>query len=440
MDSDKGEPQRTPAGERSGKESTVLVRRYSQRLQARLSVQRELNLSMGIVRGARDEGGRPLPDHVVGANGSRLFGEEMRRDTISVWEHQIRALSTGARTGPARHQRVVAAVGNGNLTQNPAFVAWLGEEDGRLLRLRAEPVMARVYDCVVLTEGGVGIRRVRFVPKDSHADETGWRALDVDDDERPLPSEAVAFSGQRLVRGGRPLGPGEFARQVMDGLYHDLRHVFRFPAVRVGSHLVDVGLEQFFPGGVLDRGLLAEALGRAPIRTRWTELGVGRPALVRALADKAYRPGSSGEPGTYRFDGEHLDLSLLEGIYPHNVFGLDAQGRPQSLLVTGWSNNVGYTLGQLSEVAGALFEDALLLDNGGDVFFLENRDPDALLAWPALAWHQGGHFAVRGSSGCEVYGFSEGRVALRSVLLFVEDVDDRVEHAVEAVTLRSASR
>jgi hypothetical protein len=391
-------------------------------------VQREHNLSSGIVRGARDELGRLLPDHVVGPDGRRRFGADMRRGTLSVWEHQERAAR-------GRDERVVAAVGNGNLTQNPGFVAWLGSEQGLLVRVRGEPTSARTYDCVVLDGGAVAVRPVRFRPGEpGPLGERGWRADDADED-RPLPPSAVAFSGQRIVRGGRPVAASERAQQIQAGLYYDLRHVFRFPAVHANGLWRDVGLERFYDGASLDGAALGAIMSGQPLRTRWTDLGVHVSALEAALADKDYVPGDGRAPGTYRLDGEHLELALLEGIYPHNVFGLDRAGHPASLLVTGWSNNVGYTLAQLAEVAAAVFSEAVLLDNGGDVFFLQNHDRERALITPEIEQDGAGRARIRPAPGYSAYGFAEGRFALRSVVLFVEPRERPVGEPVEAVEL-----
>lgn len=410
-------PQRTPAGARSGLSSEVLVRRYGPGVRPRLSVQREFNLGSGIVRGARDAAGHLVPDHVVSLDGTRLFGPDMRRGTITVWEHQVRALMAAPRP-----ERVVAVVGNGNLTQNPGFVAWVGAEAGLLVRVQGEPVLSRIYECVVLDDlGAVSIRRLRFEPGAGRDAVGGWLALDVDDGERPLSRDAVAFSGQRLVRAGRALDAHERRRQILDGLFYDLRHVFRFPAVHAGGLWRDVGLETLFAGGGLDGGMLAETLAGGPLRTRWAGFGVERGVLERALADKGYVPGDPDAGGRYRFDGDVLTFTPLPGIYPHNVFGVDQQGQPASLLVTGWSNNAGYTVDQLAEAAGRLFRDAVLLDNGGDVFLLENRDAGSLLIPPALAWNGSGRLVPGPLPGADVQGFAEGRFTLRSVLLFMED-------------------
>ena len=81
----------------------------------------------------------------------------------------------------------------------------------------------------------------------------------------------MAFSGQRIVKDGKPLTRDQLCEQVLSGLYYDLRHVFRFPAVKQGEYWKDVGLEQFYDHGCIRRSAVAKALearGSAQARAR----------------------------------------------------------------------------------------------------------------------------------------------------------------------------
>src|SRR5207245_2517438 len=89
-----------------------------------------------------------------------------------------------------------------------------------------------------------------------------------------LPASAdFAFSGQRIVTGGNPLDEDKVRAQVLAGLFYDLRHVFRFPAIKSGPYWKDLGIERFYDQGSIDRSTVAVALtGDTPIRTRWRDL------------------------------------------------------------------------------------------------------------------------------------------------------------------------
>jgi hypothetical protein len=167
----------------------------------------------------------------------------------------------------------------------------------------------------------------------------------------------------------------EFSEQICSGLFYDLRHVFRFPAVPSGAYWRDLGLEQFYTQGSIDPEVVIKALNNSPITTRWKDLTDDETAVKKALADKGYQESDEGKPGTYRLYGSFVDIVFLDAIYCHDVIGIDKeQGNLCSMHVTGWSNNVGATLQGLSQLAANVFQDAILLNNGGDVFYLINDD------------------------------------------------------------------
>ncbi len=396
----------TPAGQHRKITSRVICVRYDQSaVTPVLSVQREFNVGSGILRGRQDYAGRLMMDHIIGSRGQPLFGTQMRLGTVSVWEHQVRYLSQVGNDA----KRIRAIVGNGNLTQNPFFVAWLGQ-DGLLIRLRHEPVTDRSYDCLVVGENGaVTVEIVRFEGAGSLEDEAGWRALDALSG-KPLPSSTqVALSGQRIVRDGRPILRQQLEEQVISGLFYDLRHVFRFPAVRSGSYWRDLGLEQFYDHGSINTDVVAKALKRLPITTRWRALTNDENSVRTALCDKGYReaPADDSGPGTYSFSSDFVHITFSDAIYCHNVLGIDQEGSLCSMQVTGWSNNVGATLEGLSKLAANVFQEALLLDNGGDVFYLVNHDPgEKMIPYSRLA-----------NPDSTVVASCENRYFIRSVVL-----------------------
>jgi len=367
------EQKTTPAGCSRGVTSEVLCVRYNPKaVKLVLSVQQEWNLRSGIVRGHRNSDGFLMMDYIIGPRGERLFGADMRTGTISVWSHQEKYLSQ-KREGT---QRIAAIMGYGNLTQNPYFVAWFGT-DGLLIRLKPEPISDRIYDCVVVDENHqVTLESLRFKRDSSIEAETGWQAINVATDKFLPDSTQVAFSGQRIVKSGQAMSRQEFSEQICSGLFYDLRHVFRFPAVPSGAYWRDLGLEQFYTQGSIDPEVVIKALNNSPITTRWKDLTDDETAVRKALADKGYQESDEGKPGTYRLYGSFVDIVFLDAIYCHDVIGIDKeQGNLCSMHVTGWSNNVGATLQGLSQLAANVFQDAILLNNGGDVFYLINHDP-----------------------------------------------------------------
>jgi hypothetical protein len=228
----------------------------------------------------------------------------------------------------------------------------------------------------------------------------------------------VVFSGQRVVTDGRALSTEELNAQVHSGLFYDLRHVFRFPVIKSGGYWKDLGLEQFYDHGSISRATVARALEGKPITTRWRDLTSDRSVACRACQDKGFEESSEARRGTYQFDGDHIHITYLDGIYCHNLLGLDKDGNIMCMQVTGWSNNVGSTLTDLSMLAARVFKEAILLDNGGDVFFFANQHPDRRVIpydetpdGPESAWVK----------SCEK------RYFIRSVIIFAGDAPAKRE-------------
>lgn len=346
-------------------------------------------------------------DHTITDQGSVLFGPDMRLGTHSIWEHQIQYL---LRRPPGSHAGILSVIGHGNLTQNPYFVAWIGHS-GELIRLHQEPVSARTYDCLLVEANGTcSMRELRFETRGRASDVAGWRAVDTSGQHLSNTVEG-AFSGQRIVKNGQPLTRAQLAEQVLSGLYYDLRHVFRFPAVRQGGYWKDVGLEQFYDHGRLNRAAVAKALEGSPIVTRWRDLTDDQSSVRTAFVDKGFVEGFT-DRGGFRFHGDYVEIFYLDALYCHNVIGLDAQGDLISMQVTGWSNNVGSSLYNLSRLAAQVFVDAILLDNGGDVFYFRNCDPNRYREIP---------FEYLDDPQWTLVPSCENRYALRATVLFVSD-------------------
>lgn len=332
----------------------------------------------------------------------------MRTGTMSVWEHQVRYLSQK----PDGKERIVALLGNGNLTQNPYFIAWFGE-DGLLTRLKHEPISDRKYDCLVVDGNNkVTVELLRFHNNSNISDETGWQAINVATGKVLPDSTQVAFSGQRIVKDGQAMSRQELSEQIISGFFYDLRHVFRFPAVRSDTYWKDLALEQFYDRGSIDTDVVVKALNGEPITTRWKDLTDDETSVRTALFNKGYNESANGMPGTYTLDGSFINIVFLDSIYCHNVLGVDKEeGNLCSMHVTGWSNNVGTTLQGLSQLAANVFQDAILLNNGGDVFYLINHDQnDKMIPYNKL-----------NDSNWTVVTSCENRYNVRAALLLITD-------------------
>lgn len=363
----------TPTGLSRGVTSKIFCVRYNPKtVKPVLSVQHEFNLGNGIIRGLRNSSGALMMDHIIDPLGRRLFGTDVRQGTISVWEHQTRYLSQKQDS----NERIVGIIGHGNVTLNPYFVAWFGR-DGLLTRLEHEPISDRHYDCVVIDENNQAtVETLRFKNDNNITDKTGWQAINALTDKCLPSSTQVAFSGQRIVKNGQAISRQELSEQIISGLFYDLRHVFRFPAVPSGGYWRDLGMEQFYDErGAINTDVVIKALEREAIATRWQDLTDDKTLVRQALFNKGYEESDNGKPGTYKFNGSYVDINFLDGIYCHTVMGVDKEeGNLCCMQLTGWSNNVGATIQGLSQLAANVFQDAILLSNGGDVFYLVNHD------------------------------------------------------------------
>ncbi|KJH72458.1 hypothetical protein UH38_06740 [Aliterella atlantica CENA595] len=359
----------TPAGRRRGISSQILCIRYNQdTIKPVLSVQKEFNLGSGIIRGSSASDRLSL-DRFIDCKGKELFGADLRTGTISVWEHQIRYLLNKQ----SSNDKIISIITNGNLTQNSYFVAWF-KQDGLLIRLKDEPIATQTYDCVVIDKDNkASIEQVRFQNQDIQS-ETGWQAIYANTNKLLSPAVQFLFSGQRVVKNGQAISHQELATQIISGCYADLRHVFRFAAVPITSYWLDLGLEQFYSNRKINVDTVMKALRYEPISVRWRNYCDDVYIVKKALADKGYQESNNGVSGTYYLTTNSVNIVFLEAIYCHNILGIDKQGNLCSMYITGWSNNVGTTLAGLSQLAANVFQDAILLNNGGDVFYLTNYD------------------------------------------------------------------
>jgi len=341
-----------------------------------LSFQAQWNLSRGIVRGVR-ENGELVEDHIAEqiAGGRVLDADErivgadaMRRQVWTIEQHEAEYLAAHP------DQRIAGMVGNGNLGSNPVFVGGCAE---KLFHLRGEQqrFARHRYSCLAVWKHRVSVE-----------------AFDL---SRPLPDGLECFtSGQRLVERGRASGTEEIVAMGRRMEFYDLRHLFLFGRIPRGDkRWMDIGLGAFWNNGELDKEAVARALQGEPVEVDIAQFGLD--AVHEAMAAKDYlRVDEPRKPGEYTLHGGTMRVILREGIYPHNMIGIRPDGTVLSVVAGGLSNRAGLTIrgaAQLMQSLGA--QDALLLDNGGDVMMYFD--------------------------GRQVLGSAEGeRSRLRSVLFF----------------------
>lgn len=304
---------------------------------------------------------------------------------------------------------VIAYVGNGNLLANYGFVAW---RTGELYHLADEPVFKRPYTCVVCRKDG------QVVVRDSwFASENGRIIVlaRIDRTVQDITTEIdLAASGQPLVRGGETVPLEQIAEQ-----WYDVRHLVSPLRIAVN------GTALFVPNWQLQQGLLRKALCQ-PIHVRleaavdeetrlpltspgWLRMAKDDPAalaraavfleqrgvlsdneqiekadtllrvaetmeglLEKALEDAGYGLVDESRPlgeGEARFLNGHLEIFLNKALYPHNIFVTWPDGAWGFVIFPGKSGREGTTLPGaqrlLTQELGV--QDAILLDNGGDV-------------------------------------------------------------------------
>lgn len=343
-----------------------------------ISVQSVWNGSQGIIRGCR-EGDKLIEDHIyevidedgrlvdVSATGRRIFGStEMRAQVWTPKEH----LAAYGRSHP--EETVVAWVGNGNLLSNPHFVAFEASSGTKTLyHLSSEtPYLVRSgrsYTCVVVRKSDykprVSIETVFF-----DCTENTPQVYAVDGRVITNELEYVTF-GQMLVTKGRPIDDEDLIRMAKDGEFYDLRHLFLFGRIDIGpNRWIDVGLASFWTlQGRLDTVALEKALRGAPVCVDVRQFSADSIRLV--MDAKGYDETSSPkEIGQYSLQDGFLRVVLKRGIYPHSMIGVRRDGSLISVAIEGLSNRVGVTICGAADIMKKIgAEDALLIDNGGDV-------------------------------------------------------------------------
>lgn len=356
-------------------------------------------------------GGRPINREYdlpkLSANGRTLTDQrEMRRHIIMRECEHHRVLRNRH-----PHAEEIASVGNGNLLANFGFVAW---HNGLLFHLQGEPVFSNRYTAVVSWKNGqVSVEEVWFVKEDTAVRVQRRHDLGAEDITSDI---AFATTGQPVVRAGAAVPLGHIVE-----MFYDKRHLIS--PIRFTLN----GTTLFLPNTQLQEGLTRKAVG-GPVRIaleaqidaetivplslkRWVELAERRPGTLdqaarflqqhgiladsetlrdqatllrtakridamftRALEDSGYRivdgMGRLSE-GDACFINGHVEVYFRKAVYPHNLFVRWRDGSSGAVVYPGKSGREGVTLpgAQRFMLDCLQVEDAVLLDNGGDVRF-----------------------------------------------------------------------
>ncbi len=207
---------------------------------------------------------------------------------------------------------------------------------------------------------------------------------------------SLLITGQRLLKGGVPLDP--YRDVAVAGTYPDKRHLLVNPYPKMtdpttntpakdhkgNSVRKDFGLDQLSSD---DDKYYAARTGTVTklsfelVDVDGTPYTVTARDLTDALNEKGYLPCSSLDElgrleeekkrGYYWIDEPQRELSIIfkPSPYPHHFLAIQKQETPLLYdgVIGGWSNNGGTNpLDLAKDLASAGFQEAILLDNGGD--------------------------------------------------------------------------
>lgn len=352
-----------------------------------VSVQPHWHNSLGIVRGVK-ENGALVEDHIreildksgtpidVGETVGRLVGaDKMRRQVWSVQDHRE------AYENAHPDEEVVAWVGNGNLLSNPHFLALAASEKGLVLyhlRNEARRFATRRYTCLVVRKDGF---KPRVSIETLTLERRGDRIVVYSAKKQNITEEIkYATFGQQLVRKGKPITAEALVDMAKEGQFYDLRHLFLFGRLRQGEERekrwMDAGLAAFWGNNSrLNKSIIGKALratleiNREPIPVSVDVSQFDPEDVCCAMDDKSYDKveNSLSKPGQYGLKDGVLKVIFREGLYPHHMIGI-RNGKILSVVLRGLSNRLGVTIRGAAELMEQLsVDDALLIDNGGDV-------------------------------------------------------------------------
>lgn len=332
-----------------------------------ISVQREWNGCRGIIRGVKDSDGFLVEDHIceeirdghpVDLEQCIVGADEMRKQVWTIDQHISEYLKSHT------NEQILGWVGNGNLLSNPHFVAYV---EGQLLSLGSEIqyFSSRSYTSLVVRKPGH--KRVSIEPVTYRLSAGSSQILNALGDDITGEVEYATF-GQQIVRQGQPIGRVELKRMASDQQFYDLRHLFLFGRMPAGDkRWLDAGLGAFWDNGVLNIESVKAALEGNPVLVDVRQFN--ETAVLAAMAAKGYdKVDEPNERGQFSLRDRKLTMILLDGLYPHNMIGVRNDGVVMSVVLRGLSNRLGVSIMGAAEVMASLgAQDAVILDNGGDV-------------------------------------------------------------------------
>lgn len=354
--------------------------------------------------------------------------------------------------------RVIGIQSNGDLTMNPWHIAYIGQshlqdQDGTLCALLShdpkEPVLSRIYRCLVKwTDTVIQIRPQRYECLNLRIEEArGQRyALKINDPDvadrydawlRPLseyntdtkniaPLVEFVLSGKPIVEDGIELS----LTNAIDR-FQDVRHVFSLPSVPATGYYREQDVKEIYFGehklfhelnvrrAALVCPVIIDLKPNDHVNVEWEvlvkKLTTGRPHFKPSNESPTRR-------GQFRRYLDQRDRGSVEIFFPHNVYPFGVLGvqnpqpgsPPPSGLVCfssgGLSGRVGTTLEGVARIMYDFFGcvDAMVLDEGYDVFFVANPTLDK-----------------------DCYRYTNDQM-LRKVLSFTKDrVDEDVEESTK---------
>lgn len=283
--------------------------------------------------------------------------------------------------------QIIGEQGCGDLTMNSWYVSFirsrLTDDQPRLIHLRGEPMETRTYTCLVKRidrePHTLEIRDIRFHPY--RADQ--YRVIS---DNEPIADKLeFAVYGKAAIRNGCVLDFREDCHQ-----YSDIRHLFLLPDLNPNRRGSFFGQRQegaiYFGEAQLlsDRNLRRAALS-GPIELDRLYAGMGasteqvRNALKGLDYDEAPLAAGLLRQGEWRFvpeDDKLVDIFLKRSQYGCTMIGIDDKDGIICLAFNAraW-DRVGDTiesaaskLMEYAERAGYRVKDALIFDEGADVF------------------------------------------------------------------------
>ncbi len=303
--------------------------------------------------------------------------------------------------GVGQDWTIIGQQGCGDLTMNEWNIAYIcspaTENKPRLLYLHEEFLLRtrkRRYSCLIKWKEDATFRGSQRVTIEDvrigqfHVfglAENNPSVVLIDDQPVANQIEFLVF-GRRIIRNGRLVKFEEIIEQ-----FNDIRHIFVLPNInpRDGRPRYLFSQEQHDDVWFGEDQLLANMnLRRGALHTYVsldrTLCGASKQHIIESMRPLeqagTYQKSSTypTQPGQWRFqpgDDKFVEIFLRENIYPHSIIGLDGEGDLISYAWTGnYSKPPGWTIKDSAQLLinqntiEPPVQDALLIDEGGDVF------------------------------------------------------------------------